>query len=136
MPACSSIAAPGSRSFVPATHDTSSAEAMFRHVLATRIPLVTTSLVVAEVHRFLLHRAGIRPASIAIERISSSPDVRILFPHGDHDREARRWLAKLDEHPITYTDAVSFGVMHAEKLATAMTFDRDFAIAGFGAWRV
>jgi predicted nucleic acid-binding protein len=49
---------------------------------------------------------------------------------------ARRWLAKLADQPVSYTDAVSFAVMEATHCRVAMTFDRHFALAGFRVWRV
>jgi uncharacterized protein len=111
-------------------------EALIRRALGARIPLVTTSLVVAEVHRFVLHRTGIRAAAVALERIVSTAEVRVVFADADHDREGRRWLARLHDQPITYTDAVSFAVMKAERLDAAISFDRHFVVAGFRAWRV
>jgi uncharacterized protein len=107
------------------------ADTMLRSAITKRTPLLTTNLVVAEVHRFILHRIGIRPASIAIERIAMSQHVRTIFATAAHDREARRWLSRFADQRFTYTDAVSFAVMKAAALHTAMTFDRDFAVAGF-----
>jgi len=108
---------------------------LVRRALTERLPLVTSALVVAEVHRFLLHRTGIRSAGIALDRITSTPEVRVVFPDAEHDREARRWLTRLDDQPISYTDAVSFAVMKAERLANAISFDRHFVVAGFRTWR-
>ena len=36
---------------------------------------------------------------------------------------------------ITYTDAASFAVMDAERCRVAMSFDRDFRVAGFELWQ-
>lgn len=110
------------------------ADAIFRRALDERIPLFTTNLVVAEVHRFVLHRVGIRPAAIALERIATSRHVRLVFADAADHREAERWLARLDDQVLSYTDATSFAVMRARRLETAITFDRHFAIAGFRAW--
>ena len=111
------------------------ADDLFRRVIRDRVHLLTTNLVVAEVHRFVLHRAGIRPAALAVERIVTSRYVRIVFADAEHDRGARRWLARFSDQPITYTDAVSFVVMKAAGLRAVMTFDRDFTVAGFSLWR-
>jgi predicted nucleic acid-binding protein len=45
--------------------------------------------------------------------------------------EARDWLARRDERPYSFVDATSFAVMRARRLREALTFDRDFAAAGF-----
>ena len=41
------------------------ADALVREAIAQKVPLVTTNLVLAEVHRLLLFRAGARPAMAA-----------------------------------------------------------------------
>src|SRR5437870_2762555 len=86
------------------------ADSLFRIAATLRLPLLTTNLVVADVHRFLLHRAGTAVA-------------------------ARKWLARLRDHPVSYTDAVSFAVMTARRCRTALSFDRHFQTAGFDLWR-
>lgn len=100
-----------------------------------RIALVTTNLVLAEIHRLTLFRAGLEPASRALERIDSSPSVTVHFATADDHMAARDWLARLAPRPITYTDAVSFAVMQATKCTHALGFDEDFAAAGFELWR-
>jgi predicted nucleic acid-binding protein len=110
------------------------ADAMFRRAIADRIPLVTTNLIVAEVHRFVLHRVGIRPASIALERIATSRHLKLVFAAVEHHREATRWLSRLGDQVLSYTDATSFAVMKSERIETALTFDRHFTVAGFRAW--
>jgi predicted nucleic acid-binding protein len=111
------------------------ADSAFRAVIAQRIPLVTTNLVLAEIHRLTLFRAGLEPASRALERIDSSPSITIHFAtSGDHIA-ARDWLARLAPRPVTYTDAVSFAVMEATKCTHVIGFDGDFAAAGFELWR-
>jgi predicted nucleic acid-binding protein len=93
--------------------------------------ILTTNLVLAEVHRLLLFRAGMRPALAALDRIEASPLVRIEFPGDAHHRAARAWLEKFAGHSVTYTDAVRFAVMDSSKCSEVATFDRDFEIAGF-----
>jgi predicted nucleic acid-binding protein len=95
---------------------------------------VTTNLVVAEVHRFVLFHVGIQPAARALDQISVHPRVRIEFARQVEHDGARAWLAKLADQRITYTDAVSFAVMEATRCTTALAFDRDFSVAGFRLW--
>ena len=111
------------------------ADEMFRRVVAQRVPLFTTNLVLAEVHRFLLFRAGPSPAARALEQIESSERVTIVFATDAHHRAARAWLHRLSDHAISYTDAVSFSVIEAARCAAALSFDRDFEVAGFTLWR-
>jgi len=108
---------------------------MFRQAVRARIPLVTTNLIVAEVHRFILFHVGIRPAALLLDRIGASPSLTIEYVTAAHHAAARQWLAQLPDQVITYTDAVSFAVMKAARCTAAMSFDHDFVTAGFALWQ-
>jgi predicted nucleic acid-binding protein len=111
------------------------ADRLFREALRRRIPLATTDLVLAELHRLTLFRAGVLPALRALDRIDQSPSVTVHFAAAEHHAAARRWLERLAPHPITYTDAVSFAVMEGLRCRHALAFDHDFTAAGFELWR-
>lgn len=104
---------------------------LFQRALEHGAALVTSSLVVAEVHRLVLHRVGIPAAAAVVGAIDGSAHLRLVFPDGAHHRAARRWLQKLSDQVITYADATSFAVMDAERCSAALSFDRDFVVAGF-----
>jgi predicted nucleic acid-binding protein len=87
------------------------ADRAFRAAIDRRIPLLTTNLVIAELHRLTLLRAGHEAAFRALERIDASPSVTVHFATSDDHLDARGWLERLAPQPITYTDAVSFAVM-------------------------
>ncbi len=61
--------------------------------------------------------------------------MTIHFPTADDHAAARRWLERLMPRPVTYTDAVSFAVMEANRCGHALGFDQDFAVAGFTLWQ-
>jgi len=111
------------------------ADRLFRNALARRIPLITTSLVIAETHRLTLFRVGGQPARRFLERVDESPSVTIHFPAADDHAAAQSWLERLGSRPVTYTDAVSFAVMQAAGCGHVLAFDQDFAAAGFTLWR-
>lgn len=111
------------------------ADAVFRRAIARRVALITTNLVLAEVHRFLLHRVGISAAAAAFERMEASSALSLQFATREHHDAARRWLAKLSDQVITYTDAVSFAVAKATRCDVVIGFDADFVVAGFIPWR-
>jgi predicted nucleic acid-binding protein len=90
---------------------------------------------VAEVHRLVLHRVGIRAATAVLGAIDGGAHVRLVFPGREHHAAARQWLDKLSDQVITYADATSFAVMQAERCSAAISFDSDFVIAGFDVWR-
>src|SRR5438876_53599 len=72
---------------------------------------------------------AIRAAVRALTRLA------VEFVRPEHHRAARKWLARLRDHPVSYTDAVSFAVMTARRCRTALSFDRHFQTAGFDLWR-
>jgi predicted nucleic acid-binding protein len=111
------------------------ADRLFREALRRRLPLVTTPLVIAEVHRLTLFRVGVQAALRGLDRIDASPSVRLHFAGAEEHRAARRWLDRLAPRAITYTDAVSFAVMNATECRHVLGFDQDFAIAGYTLWR-
>ena len=111
------------------------ADTMVRAAASRRLPLLTTNLVLAEVHRWLLFHAGVAPAAAALASIDATSLARVEWTTAAHHGAARDWLAKLSDQRITYTDAVSFAVMTAAGCAAVMTFDHDFVIAGFTPWR-
>jgi predicted nucleic acid-binding protein len=108
-----------------------SAESLLTHAIATRKRLLTSNLVLAEVHRLLLFRAGIRAAAVALDKIMASSSVKLQFATAVHQQRARAWLDKLGDQVITLTDATSFSIMEGTGCRQALTFDRDFWIAGF-----
>jgi predicted nucleic acid-binding protein len=111
------------------------ADRLFRNAVARRVPLLTTSLVIAETHRLTLFRAGVQPARRFLELVDASHSVTIHFPTTAEHTAARRWLERLGSRPVTYTDAVSFAVMEAAGCGHVLGFDQDFAAAGFTLWR-
>jgi predicted nucleic acid-binding protein len=113
----------------------SGADRAFRAAIERRIPLLTTNLVLAEIHRLTLFRAGREPALRLLERIDASSSVTVHYATPDDHLAARDWLERLAPRPVTYTDAVSFAVMKATKCTQVMGFDEDFAVAGFELWR-
>jgi predicted nucleic acid-binding protein len=110
------------------------ADRAFRAAVERRIPLVTTNLVLAEIHRLTLFRAGREPALRALELIDKSTSVTVHFATDDDHKAGCEWIRRLSR-PVTYTDAVSFAVIAARGCTHVLGFDEDFAAAGFELWR-
>ena len=113
----------------------SNAHAAFARATRERRLLVTSSLVVAEVHRLVLYRADIRTARAVLGRLTSSRDVRVDHPAPALHVSAIGFLDRLADQPVTYADAMSFAMMRALRCTIALTFDRHFEMAGFTMWR-
>jgi predicted nucleic acid-binding protein len=107
---------------------------LFRQALARKARLTTSNLVIAELHRLILHRVGTAAALQVLIRIESSPSVFIAFASDAHHGDAKAWLAKSPSHRLTYTDAVSFAAMRDLRCAGFLGFDDHFLAAGFRPW--
>ncbi len=72
-------------------HNQNHAEAkrLFREAVSRNVLLTTTNLVLAEVHRLILHRVGVAAAALALERIVSSTKTSVVFASAEH--HARRY---------------------------------------------
>ena len=111
------------------------ADGLIRAALQQKHRLLTSNLVLAEVQRLLLFRAGPRPASAALAKLSASPSLELLFPDLATHREAQAWLARFADQAFSYTDACSFALMKAHRCDAALTYDRHFQVAGFELWQ-
>ena len=105
----------------------------FADAVSARRRLATSTHVLAEVHRLLLHRAGIAPARAFLARVERSTLLTLAHPGPAEHVSALRWLDRLGDQRISYADALGFALMEARGLREVLTFDRHFALAG---WRV
>jgi uncharacterized protein len=112
-----------------------SADQLFRDAINSKRILLTSNLVIAEVHRLLLHRAGERAAMAVLERIESSGNVKILFEEGAHHLAAIKWMQQLAGIPVTYADAIGFSLMESECCKDFIGYDQHFCAAGFNSLR-
>ena len=97
-----------------------------------RARLVVTDLILAELHLHLLHSFGLIRAIQHIETLIADPLIEETFLTEDLQTNAiSNWIHRFQDQAFTLTDAVSFAVMRARRIATAFTFDQHFTIAGF-----
>jgi predicted nucleic acid-binding protein len=62
--------------------------------------------------------------------------LRVEFVSRNLEEEALRWLCERDEREYSFVDATSFAVMRSLRIREALSFDGDFAAAGFTELRV
>ncbi|HEV8669269.1 MAG TPA: PIN domain-containing protein [Candidatus Limnocylindria bacterium] len=105
------------------------AKALFRQHAAGS--LVTTNHVRGETWTLLRRRSGHGDAVDFLDRLERSPRVRTIFVTEDLEDDAIRWLRRHDERSYSFVDAASFAVMRSLRITEALTFDQDFAVAGF-----
>lgn len=109
----------------------SEADALFRRAIAARNRIVTSNLVLAEVHRLLLHRVGIAAARAFLARTAASPSLEISHATEDNHAAALDWIDRYPDQAFTYADAVSFAIMKSRGCRRVIAFDHHFERAGF-----
>ena len=92
---------------------------------------MTTNHVRGETWTFLRTRMGHHAARNFVEMLERSPRTRVIFVGKVIEDEALRWLLRHDEKAYSFVDATSFLVMRDTGIREALTFDADFAAAGF-----
>ena len=105
------------------------AEELLRQRASTA--LVTTNHVRGETWTYLRRRAGHRAAVDFLEVVERSPRIRVTHVGEDLEIEALRWLRRRDDREYSFVDATSFALMRSLRIGEALTFDQDFAAAGF-----
>jgi predicted nucleic acid-binding protein len=93
--------------------------------------LVTTDLVIAEVHALSGRRAGPATALDLAWRLFSSTRIDTVHPGAEQVTAAFDLLRARPGRPYSLTDAISMVVMRYEGIARAFTLDADFAAEGF-----
>ena len=107
-------------------------ERAYEGYVRERRPLVTSNLIVAELHALVLRRRGVAAGVALLDHVYADATVRVLFVDRDVQFQALdRWLRRFSDHRISLCDATSFELMRREGVGRAFTIDRHFAVAGF-----
>ena len=114
-----------------AGHRHAEAAAAFRDLLASRNRLITTDLVLAEVHGLTLGRVGPEQALELVDRLTSAARLELVSIDGSVRDQAVELLQARPGRRISLTDAVSFVVMRERGLEVAFALDSDFGAEGF-----
>lgn len=95
------------------------------------VALVTTNHVVGETWTFVRRRQWHEGAIGFLDRIRGTERLSVTFVGADVEAEAWEWLRRHDERPYSFVDATSFALMRRLAIHEVLTFDADFAAAGF-----
>jgi predicted nucleic acid-binding protein len=94
--------------------------------------LVTTTLVIAEVHALVLRWRGAQLGSEFLDSALDAKVHRIVAPDAELiDAAVKRWIRGYAGQPFSLCDAVSFEVMRRQRIRRVLTLDRHFEVAGF-----
>jgi predicted nucleic acid-binding protein len=97
-------------------------------------PIVTTTLVLAEVHALLLRWRDSRMAARFLHAALTTPAHETIAPDVGLTRDAvEHWIDGHADQSFTLCDAVSFEIMRTRGIRRALAFDPHFAAAGFDA---
>jgi predicted nucleic acid-binding protein len=92
---------------------------------------ITTTHVLAELTALLLARSGHSIAAKAGTWLRAAPEVRVIHAESAVERAGWRLFLERADKTYTLTDCVSFVVMRALKLDTAIATDDHFRQEGF-----
>lgn len=102
-----------------------------RHV-ATGGRFLGSVLVLGELHGHLLHRRGPVVARRMVAALLDDPVYEwVEVSAGLLRAAASAWLERYADQRFSLTDAVSFELMRARRIAIAFAYDDDFRTAGF-----
>lgn len=112
-------------------NDASHAEAARLWQETQSLPLLTSTAVLGETWTFLRSRLDFGVALNLISSIESEQRLRTVHIDQSLNESAWEWIKSRGERSYSYVDATSFALMRREGVLRALTFDRDFEIAGF-----
>lgn len=107
------------------------AAAAYRTLLTGTQRLVTTDLIVAELHALSLARAHPGFGLDLVDRLLTSDRIEIVAAGLERMAAAADLLRKRPGRAYSLADAVSFVVMRELAIGRAFTLDADFAAEGF-----
>jgi uncharacterized protein len=94
--------------------------------------IVTTNHVRGETWTWLCSKARRSRAVDFLDSIGGERQrIEVARVSEEQEEGALAWLCRHDEREYSFVDATSFAYMRARRIEEALTFDGDFAAAGF-----
>jgi predicted nucleic acid-binding protein len=108
------------------------AAAAYDDLVQRRARLVTTNLVVAEMHILTVRAQNAAAGCELLDAIYADPLYTVVTVTRELESDATdRWLRRYQDQPFSLADAVSFEVMRRERIEEALALDHHFAVAGY-----
>lgn len=102
-----------------------------RRLLAEKVGLYTTSLVVGETYTLLRMRRGHSAAWRFFDGTLASPRLNIVRLRDVDEDAAVTLMRRYADHQWSFVDGTSFVTMKANRIRHAFAYDDDFEVAGF-----
>ncbi|MGI9860598.1 PIN domain-containing protein [Moorella naiadis] len=101
---------------------------------AEGILLVTSDLILSETYTLLMRKLDTKAALKFLDIIRQQVEERftqIIWVDDAILKEARMFLEKFSDHPLTLADASSAAILRRKNIPRIATFDHHFKIMGF-----
>jgi predicted nucleic acid-binding protein len=108
------------------------ASSAYDDLVERRVRLVTTNLVVAEMHILTARERGAVAGCALLDAMYADPLYSVITVTRELESEAvDRWLRPYRDHKFSLADATSFEVMRRERINEALSVDHHFEVAGY-----
>ncbi len=108
------------------------AREIYKRLIGERRILVTTNLIIAETYILIRRTGGHDQAIRFLRSLRGSPRLIKVWSDAGLESRAEVILERHTDQDFSFTDAVSFVVMQARGITEAFSFDKHFAVMGFG----
>jgi predicted nucleic acid-binding protein len=96
-----------------------------------RLPLYTTSFVLAELHGLLLNRLNRYTAAQVLSKMDASRVTTVVRVSTRDERRAREIVFGYTDKDFSLVDATSFAVMERLRIPRAFAYDQNFSQFGW-----
>lgn len=108
------------------------AAAVYDELVRRRARLVTTNLVVAEMHILTVRAQDAAAGCALLDAIYADPLYTVMTVTRELESDAiDRWLRRYADQRFSLADAVSFEVMRRERIDEALALNHHFDVAGY-----
>lgn len=98
------------------------------------IQCVTSNYVLDETFTLLARRTDYHFAAQRARALLDSRELHILRPNQEEEKAALDWFEKYADQRVSFTDCVSFVLLHGNRIRRVFGFDQHFSMAGFEVW--
>ncbi len=117
--------------FARADINHTNAESIWKQILSKGITGVISNLILAELGTLLAYRFGHSTAASRIGMVLDSTIIRRVYVDSDIESGALAWWRTFGDQSFSFPDCVSFEIMRRTGMRRALSYDKDFGIAGF-----